>query len=273
LSTDLTVAPELPARASTPALHNLRQAMMTLTTEDMGIALAEFTDRRDTFRRWLMLQLKEGVHYGFPPGCDPPKNSDDRRWKPKQSLYKAGADFLVELLGWRCTFTSDMDTWKQLGEPPTVCIMCHIVDGSGNPVGEGRGARSRGEKKMADNATIKMAEKCAKVNAVIHALSLSDLFTQDIEDLEPPKHEAPATDANAPRQPPRAVRITPDDLTDLIADWKKNNADMPKDEFARYVTTIVDRVFNVFQPHQWTLPEYNSVRDRLDSEAGREPPF
>lgn len=266
MTTDIATIPEVPARSTAPALSNLRQAMMTLTSEQMDLALSEFTERRNTFRRWLMSQLKEGVHYGFPPGCAPRNDVNEKQWKQKQSLYKAGADFLVELLGWRCTFTSDMQTWEQLGKPATICILCHIFDGAGNPVGEGRGGRSRGEKKMADNANIKMAEKCAKVNAVIHALSLSDLFSQDEDEWEPPKHENPAANRNAPRQQPRTVRIEPKDLSAIMDLWKSNNKGATKDAWAEFVGRVLGKDFNVFKPHEWTLQDFETVRDAVNAE-------
>ena len=59
---------------------------------------------------------------------------------------------------------------------------------------------------MRENASIKMAQKAAKVDAVLNGWGLSDLFTQDLEDL---KEEAiqPEQVANAPKSASRGDRI------------------------------------------------------------------
>lgn len=266
MTTDIATVPELPVRASAPALANLRQAVMTLDSENMQIALEEFTERRNTFRRWLLSQLTEGVHYGFPPGCEPRNNVDARQWKQKQSLYKAGAELLIELLGWRCEFASDDETWQQLGKPMTVCILCRIVDGNGKPVGEGRGARQRGSKKMDDNGTIKMAEKCAKVNAVINALSLSDLFGQDLEDIAPNAH--PAKNEEAPKVKPRSQRIEDKELIQLINLWKKAHPGETQADWREFAETHARRPFdNVRLSVQWTRENLEDVQAALNAEA------
>lgn len=256
--TELSVS-ELPARSASPALNNLRQAMMTLSSENMSLALTEFSDRRATFRRWLMSKLVEGVHYGFPPGCQSRNDVSEKQYKARQSLYKPGAELLVELLGWRCDFQSDMATWEQLGKPSTVCILCRIYDGNGKEVGQGRGGRTRGEKKMTDNATIKMAEKGAMVNAVIHALSLSDLFTQDIEDDAPPKNPNPDADRSLPQQQSRQDRVGGGQLKQLVTAWQKDNEGLSVIDWEMFVYRITGREFNVRNATLWTLDEFDKV--------------
>lgn len=265
MSTEIATVPEIPVRATAPALANLRQAVMTLDAENMQIALSEFTERRNTFRRWLLSQLTEGVHYGFPPGCEPRAGVDVKQWKQKQSLYKAGAELLIELLGWRCEFEPDNDIWLQLGKPMSVCVRCRIVDGNGNPVGEGRGARQRGAKKMDDNGTIKMAEKCAKVNAVINALSLSDLFGQDLEDLAPNSH--PQHNESAPKVQPRASRVDSVMLKKLVDQFKQQYPSATASEWQEFAETHSGHQFTkISNPTEWTVGLMDLVQVALSQE-------
>ena len=59
-------------------------------------------------------------------------------------------------------------------------------------VGEGRGARSLKKDGGDANKAIKMAEKSAMIDAVLRTGALSEVYTQDIEDLqEEPAKSAP----------------------------------------------------------------------------------
>jgi len=75
-------------------------------------------------------------------------------------------------------------------------------------LGEGRGAFLVGEKGMKENSTIKMAEKRAKIDAVLNTLGLADLFTQDIEDDAPAPNPRADKDTAAPAAPTRNERAT-----------------------------------------------------------------
>jgi hypothetical protein len=77
---------------------------------------------------------------------------------------------------------------------------------SGDIRGEGNGVFSIGEKGMGANSAIKIAQKRAKVDAVINALGLSDLFTQDLEEGEKQPNPAPDAAPDAPHAPTRSER-------------------------------------------------------------------
>ena len=170
---------------------------MLMPSAQMEVALAEYKDRRQTFRRWLLEQLREGIHYGYPPGCEPKGNAKPAQWTHKPSLYKAGADFMCDLMGVRDEYDADRAAWEQLGSKEgTVVYCCRLISRkTGELVGEGRGAFVSGNKGMKENAALKMAKKCAKVDAVINSWGLSDLFTQDIEDAD---HQPQRTKPNKP---------------------------------------------------------------------------
>jgi hypothetical protein len=183
---------------------NLRDGVSLMSVEKQNEVLTEYDKRRENFRKWLLKHLVQGVHYGFSPGCEPKldkagnlmqwnKKSNQYvtiskdSWQVKPSLYKAGAQLIVDLLKMRITFEADNAAWQQLGSKAgSFVFKCILVDpATGDPVGEGRGVFSVGEKGMNENAAIKMAQKRAMVDAVITTVAVcADLFTQDMEDDE-----------------------------------------------------------------------------------------
>lgn len=194
-------------------VHSPSTAKQLSPVEDLQFAsvkiqkthLKEFDKRRKFFKRWLLEQLKEGIHYGFPPGCGLEYNSDGvavtsekvngswkkvpmnfKQWTPKASLYKAGSLFLVELLRLKHKEESDEITWRMMGEPKGVIVRkCTLYNPNWEELGFGTGSYEIGRKKMNDNSAIKMADKSALTAAIINTVpGCGDLFTQDINDPE-----------------------------------------------------------------------------------------
>ena len=123
--------------------------------------------------------VHEFVDDNFRKGID--FGSADGTRNPKPTLLKPGAERICKLFNTRPTWRKDSDTWEMLGEPKgTVCYICEIVDNTtGAIVGEGRGAEKMGNKQRDANKAIKIAEKCALVDAALYTFGLSELFTQD----------------------------------------------------------------------------------------------
>lgn len=243
------------------ALADLRQNAMALDVTAQRAALTEYAQRRASFYEWLLQQLEQGVHYGVPPGIKP-SDADPRRWKAKPSLYKAGADFICDLMGLRDEYAADMATWEMLGKPSDTFIRrCRLVSRvNGELVGEGTGARKNGTKSMDVNGSIKMADKCAKVAAIINTYGLSDLFTQDIEDLKE-QYESPEQRGDAPQHGTRAESYTPKTVTqeqmaNLLREWKSQQQGEPtRDDFAAWCRKIVPEAIASWNPNklaEWT---------------------
>lgn len=216
----LPVPIDPPVETSVPV--SMQDGITLLAPEQMVVALERYTECRTTFRDWLRSQMTEGVHYGTPPGCEPDRNVDPKQWTYKPSLYKAGADMICDLLKMRPTFEADAVAWEQMGSKQGLAVfVCRLVSRiSGEILGEGRGAASDKEKRRNQNAAIKVAQKCAKVDAVINTLGLSDLFTQDMED-QPRKGGQPDQDADAPRAAPRGERQDESRVSDILRRWKR----------------------------------------------------
>lgn len=270
------------------ALADLRANAMNLPAEQMQTALAEYTIRRDAFRDWLLKQLTEGVHYGYVPGTEPKfdnagnmitKSWDKRNnayketivspksWQAKRTLYKAGAEFIVDLMGVRAEYAADVEAWQQLGAVAgNFVFKCKLVSrATGEHVGEGIGARKVGTKGGDENNAVKMAQKSALVAAVLNSYGLSDLFTQDIEDdsAPPPRKDNPQRDANAPQTGTRAERAAAGDREEQLAalsqTWRESQRDVSSDtniacrQFYAWAQRIVGRdKFNPAKLADWT---------------------
>lgn len=155
--------------------------------ETQAIVLAEHDRRKRAFMGWLKEKFQPGVHYGTPAGCEP-RAADSDKWRHKDSLYDGGARLFIDLFGLRPTYESDLGAWEMLGKKPgSFCRKCVLMRPDGTKAGEGTGIFLVGEKKMNENSAIKMAEKRARVSAVLDAIPFArELFTQDLEDMATP---------------------------------------------------------------------------------------
>lgn len=276
-------------RPQRTALTDLRSGAMSMPVEQIPVALADYAQRRKALRDWLREQMKEGMHYGVPPGCEPKievkngvrcigvwqkgKNGErgayawypETQWQHKPSLYKAGADFICDLMGIRCEFNADLQAWEQLGSPKgTFVMVCRgFSRQTGELIGEGRGVRRTGQKGGDENNAIKMAQKAAKVDMVLNAYGLSDLFTQDTEDQQPPEVNPERADG-APQVAPRAARATKEQCRGVMERWNQllggTRADFER--WAREVTCIP--LEQVSATGAWTQDHIRAANRDLD---------
>jgi|GEM_PF-4107058 len=152
-------------------------ASSVLSPEQLEQQLATEDQNWDLLMGWIKKNLTEGVDYGIIED----KQKGFKSEKP--SLFKPGAEKINARLRLRSTWERDRDTEEMVNEPGTVCYLCYLIHRqTGEIWSEGRGAAEKGEKKWGVNQQIKMAEKRARVDATL-GLGLSDIFTQDLEDM------------------------------------------------------------------------------------------
>ena len=155
--------------------------------EQQGAALEKYDRDRKSFLGWLGDHFQQGVHYGVPPGCEP-RTGDSVQWRHKPSLYDAGARLFMDLGKVRAEYESDLGAWQMMGSRANVvCRKCKLVSPAGETVGEGSGVFVVGEKRMSENSALKMADKRARVAAVLDAFPFArELFTQDLDEIGSP---------------------------------------------------------------------------------------
>lgn len=278
------VSPE----AAAPIRRDVRSAMMSLPVPEMQAMLAEWKDRRDAFRSWLLPQLKPGIHFGYVPGCAPrfdssgnllvwnsKKSANDvvppEQWQAKPSLYKAGAQFLADLMNLVPVFDADLAAWEQLGKPgSTFVFRCRLFPKGAEQraetlLGEGRGCRKVGQKGGDENNAIKMAQKAAMCDAILNGYGLADLFTQDMEDHQPEPQPNPEANADAPRTQPRGKRVEPGELQVMFNAWKRrqkaSGASESKESLVNWATAACSLecdAENVTKAGTWTRAAFDA---------------
>jgi len=104
----------------------------------------------------------------------------------KPSLLKPGSEKIINVLGLTATFPSLKEYESKVirGEMiDFILITCRLVTSKGDIVAEGGGARSVKQEKGDLNKALKMALKSAQIDATLRVAGLSDMYTQDIEDM------------------------------------------------------------------------------------------
>lgn len=155
----------------------VQKEMLVVSKED----IARLKQQYDLFRELQRKVLEEGIDYGFPAGQRDPSQ--------KPSLYKSGAEKLTRLFN----LTPKFELLKSEEREDFVMytFKCTLITRDGFVVGEGFGSCNSKEKKHWDqnplgnaNTILKMAKKRAHVDAVLTGLGASNVFTQDLEDME-----------------------------------------------------------------------------------------
>src|SRR5215475_8899142 len=183
----LTVAPPLEGS----------EALLLNDPAALAAQLATYAEARRLLVEWLMSQLVAGIDYtlihrkvgarGQKTDCPDKGNMTGRGCQVcggKSTLCKPGSEKICGLLRLQPKFRRDTEAWEMLGsEAGTVCLVCELHTASGVIVAEGRGARHRDQDFGDVNKTLKMAQKSAQTDAVLRCAGLSEIFTQDLEDM------------------------------------------------------------------------------------------
>ena len=134
----------------------------------------------NSFQAVVKSQFKDKHHYGIIPGTG-----------KKPTLLKPGAEVIVTLLGLSTEFSIISCTRDFDNEFFDYVIKCTLRRG-GDHIAEGLGSANNRETKFVrdegkaagmDNNVLKMAKKRALVDAALQVGSLSDVFTQDFDDI------------------------------------------------------------------------------------------
>lgn len=143
-------------------------------------SLARRGENRSALMSWVREALVDGVDYGAI------KRSNGSMTKP--SLRKPGAEKICGMLNVIPTFPTLKD-YEQLalqGVPiDQIILRCHLLSMSGEVLADGVGARSVKQDNGDLNKALKMACKSAHIDATLRMGGLSEVFTQDLEDMPP----------------------------------------------------------------------------------------
>lgn len=156
----------------------------------------EGLDRRRTNRAALMAWVREALVEGTDYGkihvmgwnkCKAGKDCQNPAHFSKASLFKPGAEKICGMLGVTVRYPTLQDYEKAAlsgAQLSQIIIRCEIVDASGRVVADGVGARIIAQDNGDINKALKMAEKSAHIDATLRMAGLSEVFTQDLEDMQ-----------------------------------------------------------------------------------------
>jgi len=214
------------------------------------------------FQQLVQNQLKQNHDYGIIPGT------------PKPTLLKPGAEKILMLMGLRSEFEivdSTRDFEKGFFQYQ---VRCKLYRGD-ILITEGLGAANTKERKYLkqdpytiDNTVLKIAKKRALIDATLLVASLSEVFTQDIEDMDLVGNQLPQNEQQRQQQ-----NLTPDsDDTISKAQAKrmyalaKGDAELCKRVMQKYGYEKSEQVKKV---------DYNKICEEIEAEitAEEELPF
>lgn len=168
-----------------------------ITTEALQAGLNTQTEQRKIIKDFVKQHLEDGVDFGRIHVMSRDKCPDQYNCKKdyhysKPVLFKPGQEKLFSLFQITGKLERDEETYKMLPNlTGLVAYKCVMYRGE-TYVGEGRGSATVGEKQRDANATIKIAEKRARMDACL-SLGFSEFFAQDLDD---PDYKSQAEMAN-----------------------------------------------------------------------------
>jgi hypothetical protein len=182
---------------------------LDLPTTVFQAALERRKTNRVALLEWIRAALVEGVDYGRIHSMGKSKCQyaakgmaeqcpDPKHWS-KPSLWKPGAEKICGMLGVSVHYPTLQD-YEQAAlqgvDIKTVIIRCELRDATGRAIADGIGARSLTQDYGDLNKALKMAEKSAHIDATLRMAGLSEVFTQDLEDLQNQRQQGQGKERN-----------------------------------------------------------------------------
>jgi hypothetical protein len=175
------------------------ESPMDLPVERFTKALTRREENRKALIKWISDNLVQGTDFGRihvvgKDKCAYAKEgrayecNNPRHWS-KPSLWKPGAEKICGMLGLIPRFPNmrEYENAVLRGEDIKIIILkCELHTPSSFVAAEGTGARRLTQDNSDINKSLKMAEKSAHIDATLRVAGLSEIFTQDLEDMTNP---------------------------------------------------------------------------------------
>ncbi len=151
---------------------------MDVTPTMFRAGLDRRKENRNTLMEWIRSSLVEGRDYG---------SIMIGGQKSKPSLLKPGAEKIAGMLGLIPKFPNLKEYEECVISGKTIdaiILKCELHNQNGEIVGEGVGARYTEKQDNGDlNKALKMASKSAMIDATLRCAGISEIFTQDVEEM------------------------------------------------------------------------------------------
>lgn len=209
------------------------------------------------FQQLVQSQLKQNHDYGIIPGT------------PKPTLLKPGAEKILMLMGLRSEFEivdSTRDFEKGFFQYQ---VRCKLYRGD-TLITEGLGAANTKERKYLkqdpytiDNTVLKIAKKRALIDAVLLVASLSEVFTQDIEDMDLGGNRLPQNEQQRQQQ-----NLTPDSNDTISKAQAKRMYALAKGD-AELCKRVMQK-YGYEKSEQVKKIDYNKICEEIEAEVAAE---
>ncbi|WP_020565047.1 hypothetical protein [Methylosarcina fibrata] len=245
---------------------------LDLPAETFKEGLDRRKQNRAALMEWIRDALIDGLDFGkvhvVPRSkCSAGKLCTNPAHFSKPSLFKPGAEKICGMLGLTVRYPTLNDyekaalTGTQLSQ---IIIRCEIVDASGRVVADGVGARIIAQDNGDINKALKMAEKSAHIDATLRMAGLSEVFTQDIEDMMQRTEAESIQQAEILFSQEGFEGISKEQLLKLEARIKELNLD--RDRVKEWMYKASHQRFSNFL--ELNQDFYRKLYDRLDKLAG-----
>ena len=158
--------------------RNLIASPLDLLPSQFKAGLDRRKENRNTLMDWIRSALVEGRDYG---------SIMIRGQKSKPSLLKPGAEKIAGMLGLIPKFPNLKEYEQSVlagNIIDAIILKCELQNQSGEVIGEGVGARYVEKQDNGDlNKALKMASKSAMIDATLRCAGISEIFTQDVENM------------------------------------------------------------------------------------------
>ncbi len=197
-------------------------------------ALKRRGDNRGVFINWVRSALVDNIDYGRVP---------TKKGLSKPSLRKPGAEKICGMLGLSALFPN-LERYEDAAihgvEIKQIIIRCELRDNNNVIMATGIGARSVIQDGGDLNKALKMAAKSAHIDATLRCAGLSEVFTQDLEDMQQQAQQQPS--------PTQSQQITPV-KTETAIEGELVDNEQPKDYTPNISQKQVKRLFALMKQH------------------------
>ena len=182
------------------ALQPVAASPLDLPAEQFRAGLDRRRENRAALMEWVRSALVEGsdfgrIHVVSKSKCPHGNRCTNPNHWSKPSLFKPGAEKICGMLGVTVHYPT-LNEYEKAAlngvQLHHIIIRCEIMDASGRVVADGVGARSLKQDYGDINKALKMAEKSAHIDATLRMAGLSEVFTQDVEDMVTTGNQTPA---------------------------------------------------------------------------------
>ncbi len=191
---DLTTTPDF----ESTVLDMPRMGLFDYDPKELTARLKRQAQNRKALLRWCRKSLKVGKHFARlhmygKNRCDFAKENradecpNDKHWSDPV-LLQPGAQEVIARFNLRASWPG-LEAYERLAQEGKainlIVLRCHIVTADGHIVSEGIGARRPALDNDDMNKCLKMCCKSGFVHATLNPpFGLSELFTQDLEDMQ-----------------------------------------------------------------------------------------